>query len=174
MGATTARGPQYNAACSRPAAGFACSWTPTTPSPSTTSSSCWPCFADGYAVVIGARGPDDGNTLSRWHAWYRRVAGRAGNFVIQTLVVPGVDDTQTGFKMFTGACAAAVFPRLTIARWGFDVEVLAIAHRMRYATTTVPVTVHNQPDSKVKLLTYFQVLREVWQVRRNLRAGRYD
>ena len=133
----------------------------------------WPCFAAGHDVVIGARGPDVGAALRPWHTWYRRIASRTGNLVIQALAVPGIRDTQTGFKMFTGACAAAIFPRLTITRWGFDVEVLAIAHRLGYAITAVPVCVRNQPDSKVKLRTYFQVLREVWQVRRNLRAARY-
>lgn len=134
----------------------------------------WPYFENGYAVVVGTRGPDDVSALGPWHIRYRRVLSRAGNLVIRTLAVSGVRDTQTGFKMFTDACAADIFPRLTIARWGFDIEVLALARRLGYAIAEVPVQARNQPDSKVKLLTYFQVLRDVWRVRRRLRGPGYD
>jgi dolichyl-phosphate beta-glucosyltransferase len=133
---------------------------------------CWPRFDDGNAVVIGVRGPDDGAALSPWHVWYRRAVSCAGNLVIRTLAVPGMRDTQTGFKMFTGSCAAVIFPQLTITGWGFDIEVLALARRLGYRIAEVPVHVHNQPDSKVKLLAYFEVLRDVWRVQRRLRTVR--
>jgi dolichyl-phosphate beta-glucosyltransferase len=134
----------------------------------------WPRFDDGAMVVIGARDPYARSSLHPLYTWYRRLASGGGNLVIQAFVVPGVSDTQTGFKMFTAASATDVFSRLTVARWGFDVEVLVVARRLGYAITEVPVYARNQPDSKVKLLTYLQALREVWHVRRNLRAGRYD
>ena len=61
----------------------------------------------------------------------RHLAGRAFNAVVRNLTVPGIQDTQCGFKMFTAAAADAVFPRLTIDGWAFDVEALYIArHRL--------------------------------------------
>ena len=65
-------------------------------------------------------------------------------------------------------------PRLTIDRWGFDVELLAAARRRGYRIKEVPIRWVNEPNSKVRTSTYFEVLSEVWQVNRNLRAGRYD
>jgi dolichyl-phosphate beta-glucosyltransferase len=59
-------------------------------------------------------------------------------------------------------------------RWGFDVEILAVARRRGYRIKELPITWRNDPESKVRLAAYFDVLAEVWRVRRNLRRGLYD
>lgn len=133
----------------------------------------WPFFEAGFSAVIGSRDVPGSDVRIR-QAWYRELAGKAGNLVIRALAMPGIHDTQTGFKMFTAECVEAVFPRLTVDRWGFDVEILAVCSRLGYRIKEVPVAWLNRPDSKVTLGTYAEVLREVWQVRRNLRARRYD
>ena len=133
----------------------------------------WPFFDEGVDVVIGSRGMKE-SVLSVSQPWYRRIAGEGGNLIIRALAVPGVADTQAGFKMLTAACAESLFPRLTIDRWGFDVEMLAVARHLGYRIREVPITWRNDPEGKVTLMTYFEVLGEVWHVRGNLKAGVYD
>ncbi len=133
----------------------------------------WPHFEDGCDVVIGSRDVP-GAHIAVHQPWYKELAGNLGNLIIRALVVPGVKDTQAGFKMLSQRSAEDVMPRLTVERWGFDVELLAVARRRGYRIQEVPINWVNAPNSKVRALTYLEVLGEVWQVRRNLRTGRYD
>ncbi|MDP3685511.1 MAG: glycosyltransferase family 2 protein [bacterium] len=133
----------------------------------------WSFFDEGYDMVIGSRDVE-GAVVAVHQAWYKEVAGNMGNVLIRTLAVPGIYDTQTGFKVFKAKVVKDVFPRLTIDRWGFDVEILAVARALGYRIKEAPVTWINDPESKVRWTTYFEVLSEVWRVRRNLRAGLYD
>lgn len=134
---------------------------------------CWPWCEAGYALVIGSRDVA-GAEISIHQAWYKELAGDLGNLIIRLLVVPGVADTQAGFKLVEGACAEDLFPRLTIERWGFDIELLAIAQRRDYRIKEVPIRWANSPESKVPAAAYLEVLGEVWRIRRNLRSGVYD
>jgi dolichyl-phosphate beta-glucosyltransferase len=132
----------------------------------------WPAFKEGFDVVVGSRKAPGAQVVVH-QPWYKELAGRAGNFLIRKLAVPGISDTQAGFKMFTGHCAADLFPRATIRRWGYDFEILAIARAHGYRIREIPIRWVNSPDSKVRMGSYLQVLSEVWQVHRNLKAGRY-
>jgi len=133
----------------------------------------WPLFAEGYDVVIGSRAIA-GARITTHQPRYRELAGRMGNRIIQALAVPGILDTQVGFKMFTRRSAEVIFPRLTIDRWGFDVEALAIARLNDWRIREMPITWSNAPGSKVKSGAYLEVLREVWRIGRNLKAGVYQ
>jgi dolichyl-phosphate beta-glucosyltransferase len=106
-------------------------------------------------------------------SWYKELAGRFGNLIIRCLVVPGIKDTQAGFKMFTSRAAEAVFRRQTIDRWGYDFELLAIARQLGYRIQEVPIVWINAFGSKVRLISYLEVLSEVWRVRRNIKSGVY-
>ncbi len=132
----------------------------------------WPVFDRGFDVVIGSRKAPGAKVLVR-QRWHKEVAGRFGNLIIRILAVPGVKDTQAGFKMFSRACAEAVFPLMTIDRWGMDIEILAAARALNFRVCEVPITWVNSPSSKVSVSSYFQVLADVWRVRRNLRSGVY-
>ena len=132
----------------------------------------WPRLEGGCDVAIGSR-VIAGALVAAHQPWYRELAGRSGNWVIRSFAVPGIMDTQVGFKMFTRRSAEAIFPRLTIDRWGFDVEVLAIARLYGYRVCELPVKWKNSPGSKVGMGSYIQVLSEVLRIRRNLRAGLY-
>ncbi len=133
---------------------------------------CWPAFKEGYDVVIGSRKVPGAQIVVR-QAWYKELAGRVGNLFIRLLVAPGISDTQAGFKAFTRQSAEEIFPRLNIDRWGYDFELLAIARALNYRICEIPIRWVNSPDSKVRIVSYFQVLGEVWHVYRNCRAGRY-
>jgi len=132
----------------------------------------WPAFKEGCDVVIGSRKAPGAQIVVR-QAWYKELAGRAGNLFIRFLAAPGISDTQAGFKTFTRRSAEEIFPRLTIDRWGYDFEVLAIARALHYRVCEIPIRWMNSPDSKVRTGSYLQVLGEVWHVHRNYKAGRY-
>jgi len=132
----------------------------------------WPAFDRGFDVIVGSRKAPGAHVLVH-QRWYKEVAGRFGNLVIRSLAVPGVSDTQAGFKMFTRECVETVFPQLTIDRWGMDIEILAVARFLNFRICEMPITWINSPSSKVGVLSYFQVLSDVWRVHRNLRSGVY-
>jgi dolichyl-phosphate beta-glucosyltransferase len=132
----------------------------------------WPCFKEGFDIVIGSR-KVEGSHVAVHQPRYKEIAGSLGNWIIRTLAVPHIRDTQAGFKMFTRKSAETIFPRLTIDRWGFDIEILAIARCYGYRIREMPITWINAPGSKVSFGSYFQVLSEVRRVRSNLKASRY-
>ena len=133
----------------------------------------WPLFDRGADIVIGSRRAPGARVPVR-QPLYKVWAGVLGSFYIRLVVLPGFRDTQVGFKMFTASCAEAVFRRMTVTGWGFDVEVLAIARHLGFKATEAPVCWTNSPESRVRTADYFEVLREVWRVRRNLATGLYD
>ncbi len=132
----------------------------------------WPCFNQGFDVVIGSRALKD-SVIGTRQSRLKEMAGRFGNWVIGRLAVPGIADTQAGFKMVTAEKAGVIFPRMTIDRWGYDIEMLAIARIHGIRIAEIPITWVNAEGSKVTMASYFQVLGEVWKVRRNLKAGLY-
>jgi dolichyl-phosphate beta-glucosyltransferase len=132
----------------------------------------WPLFKQGCKVVIGSRALKD-SVIGVRQARYKEIAGRLGNWIIRSFAVPGISDTQAGFKMFCAEEAEAIFSQLTIARWGYDIELLAIAQLYRYRIGEVPITWINALGSKVTLGSYLEVLGEVLHIRRNLKAGVY-
>ena len=132
----------------------------------------WPMFSQGYDVVIGSRALKDSIIGIRQNR-LKEIAGKFGNWVIQRFAVPGIFDTQAGFKMLTAEKAEIIFPRLTIDRWGYDVEMLVVARTHGCRIAEIPITWINAPGSKVTMGAYFQVLRDVWEIRRNFKAGLY-
>ncbi len=123
-----------------------------------------PYFTEGYDVVIGSR-DIPGAKLVPAQPWYKRLGGNLGNLVIQFLLLPGMWDTQCGFKAFTESAAEKIFRVIKISRWGFDVEVLSLAKKFGYKTKGIPVVWVNDPFSGVKLTTYFQFLMEVFKIK---------
>lgn len=122
-----------------------------------------PFFKEGYEVVICSR-QMKGSKLIPPQPWYKQLLGRFGNLYIQALVLPGLWDTQCGFKAFTEDAAKAIFPLIRIDRWGFDVEVLALAKRLGYRIKQIPVTWINDINSHVTLGGYFNTLFEVLKI----------
>ncbi len=131
-----------------------------------------PYFHMGFDVVVGSRDVP-GAEVAVHQPWWKEKLGEGGNLWIQLWAVPGVHDTQAGFKVFTARAAEKVFPRLTIDRWGFDVEALAVARLLGYKIAERPIRWVNSPDSKVSVKAYWQVLLEVVQVRLNMWRGVY-
>lgn len=132
-----------------------------------------PYIEHGYDVAIASIAVSGHKVAAGSEPVWRRIFGKLGNLFIQIMAVPGVRDTQRGFKLFTVDAAESIFPKLTIDRWGFDIEVLALARKFGYKIKEVPVDWKNNPNSRVKLGSYFQVLLETVKIRWNLWTGKY-
>ncbi|MDP9131464.1 MAG: glycosyltransferase family 2 protein [Candidatus Binatota bacterium] len=134
-----------------------------------------PLFDQGYDIVIASRSAKDAPEALQVvsQAWYKRVIGRLGNRIVQIVAVPGIWDTQCGFKAFRAEAAERIFAQTTIERWGFDIEVLALAQRLGYKIGIVPARWLNDDRSNVKLSDYLHVLGDTFTVRRNLLSGKY-
>lgn len=135
-----------------------------------------PLFARGYDVVISSRDPKDAPGASRdvKEPWYREFLANLGNLVIQTFGVWGVWDTQNGFKAFTAKAAQGIFSRSRIHGWAFDIEVLALARRLGYPIGIIPVHWRHDPDSRLTIGVYLEVLLDVFRIRWNLITNRYQ
>lgn len=135
----------------------------------------WPLFEKGYHIVIGTRDSKDakGAAQAVRQPFYRRLIGNIGNLLIQLVAVRGIWDTQCGFKGFSAKSINDIFPRLRINRWGFDIEILAIAKRLNYKIGIIPVYWENDPRSHVKLTGYLNTFRELFIVRWNLWRNKY-
>ena len=134
-----------------------------------------PLFAQGYDVVICSRDKKDvvGATQAVPQSFLKRQLGNMGNLFIQLFAVRGIWDTQCGFKAFTARAAHDIFSRAKIDRWGFDVEVLALARALNYKIGIVPAYWINDSKSHVKLSGYVQVLWETVKIWWWLRTGGY-
>ena len=105
---------------------------------------------------------------------YRHLAGRGFNTVVRALLIPAVHDTQCGFKMFTAAAADAIFPRVTITGWAFDIEVLYIARLNGLRIVQIPVEWHYRDDSRVRMLRdSIGMFAEVLRIRARAWTGAY-
>ncbi len=108
-------------------------------------------FLDAHPVVIGSRGLKDAEIQIHQPA-HREWLGRAFNLAFQAMLLPGVQDSQCGFKLFTRQAAKETFSKATIDGFGFDGEVLYIARRLGFSIKEVPVIWRNDLRSKVNPL----------------------
>jgi dolichyl-phosphate beta-glucosyltransferase len=132
-----------------------------------------PFFKQGYEVVIGSRAIR-GAKLDPPEPLYRRIVARVLNLVVQIFLLPGIWDTQCGFKAFTEDAAQKIFMQANIAGWGFDVEALSLAKKRGYRIKEVPVHWVNDIRSHVKFSAGLQFLAEVAIIRWRLWRGAYD
>ena len=81
----------------------------------------------GADIVIGSREAEGAIRYNEPDT--RHIGGRFVNLIIRMLALPGLHDTQCGFKMFTADAASVLFPRQTMTGWSLDIELLFIARR---------------------------------------------
>ncbi len=107
--------------------------------------------AQNAPIGIGSR-PLRTSSLLVHQPWYREQLGRSFNAAVQILAVPGIKDTQCGFKIFTADAAKAVFSRCRIDGFAFDSEALFIARRLGYGIAEVPIRWSHKDGSKVSMV----------------------
>lgn len=106
---------------------------------------------------------------------YRHLMGRVFNLIVRVLAVPGIEDTQCGFKCFTREAAQAIFPKQTIDGWGFDIEVLFVGRRLGYDLIEVPINWYYKDNSRISpIRDSINMVLEVLKIRRNELRGLYD
>jgi len=124
-----------------------------------------PLLDKGIDIVIGSLAVKGASVVRGGsEPLWRQVLGKAGNLWIQLWAVPGIWDTQRGFKAFTARAAQEIFTRLAIFGWGFDVDVLACARARKFSIAEIPVTWNNPPETKVNIWAYPKVLLDTVKV----------
>lgn len=127
----------------------------------------------GYDVALGSR--EASGSVRFNEPFYRHFGGRLINWMIQALALPGLQDTQCGFKCFHAQAADSLFQRLTLTGWSFDAEILFMARRQHLRMVEVPIDWHFNPESKLNLLQdTFRMMLDLLTIRRNARQGLYD
>lgn len=106
---------------------------------------------------------------------FRHLTGRVFNTLIRLLVLPGLQDTQCGFKCFRSDVAEKVFRYQTLSGWSFDVEVLYIARQKGYRIREIPIHWYYNTDSKISVFRdSWKMLLDLFTIRRNAKLGVYD
>jgi dolichyl-phosphate beta-glucosyltransferase len=107
----------------------------------------------GADVVIGSRIQPDGSDMRATQPIYRRLFGKLFHRLADPLIVRGIGDTQSGFKVFRGDVARALFRECLLDSIIFDVEVLYLAQRRGYRVEEVPVAWTNAGGSRMRVST---------------------
>jgi len=106
---------------------------------------------------------------------YRHLAGRVFNTLVRFSALPGLQDTQCGFKCFHAPAAEEIFPCQTMMGWSFDVEVLFIARRWGYQVVEIPIPWYYGQSSRVRMLhDAWHMALDILAIRQNARRGLYD
>ena len=91
--------------------------------------------------------------------------GKIFNKIVKLLVIDDFNDTQCGFKLFTGAVARNLFCDAIIDRFAYDVEILAMAKKKGYRVLDVPIKWINSPDSRVNpVVDSLQMLKDLVRI----------
>lgn len=135
-----------------------------------------PLFEKGGDVVICSRDEKDvqGAGQAVPQPFFKRLLGNAGNLFIQFVAVPGIWDTQCGFKAFSAEAARKIFSVARIDGWGFDIEALALARKFACQIDIIPARWIDHADTHVRIWNYGTTLLETVQVRYYLLTGAYN
>ncbi len=105
---------------------------------------------------------------------YRHIIGRLFSYMVWILALPGINDTQCGFKCFSAKATEELFPLQTIHGWAFDVEILAISRQLGYKIIEVPVPWYYQKQSKVNVIRdLVRTAQELLRIRKIIRTKSY-
>ncbi len=136
-----------------------------------------------YDIVIASR---EGTGAVRVNEpFYRHLMGRVFNLVVQIAALPGIKDSQCGFKLFKHDVAKEIFGMLKIYGaaaevrtkpylGAFDVEVLYLAKKLGYKVKSLPVTWNYVKTTRLNVVSdSINMARDVLKVRINDAKGVY-
>ena len=110
----------------------------------------------------------------------RKIMSKATNLAAQLLVVPGIKDTQCGFKVFEASVAEELFGRMTMLQWSFDMEILAIARQLGYTVEFIETPDWFDPKASATGLSGDSIIKialkgalDPFVMRYNIITGRY-
>ena len=105
---------------------------------------------------------------------FRHWGGRAINTLIRVLALPGLHDTQCGFKCFRAPVAEDLFRQQTLTGWSFDIELLYIARMRGYRIVELPIPWHYRAESKVNpVKDALRMAMDILTIRKNALQGKY-
>jgi glycosyltransferase involved in cell wall biosynthesis len=131
-----------------------------------------PPLLTSFDVAIGTREGIAARRLGE--PAHRHLLGRIFNYGVQRLALPGIQDSQCGFKMFTAAAVRTIFPQVTIEGWAFDVEVLTIARERGLRILEVPIEWHYRRESQLQVRRDgFAMVLELLRINARKRRGMY-
>jgi len=131
-----------------------------------------PPYLEEHDIVIASR--EAAGAVRYGEPYYRHLVGRIYNWMIRTLALPGLEDTQCGFKCFKGSVAEDLFTRQTMTGWSFDVEILFIARLLGYQVVEVPIPWYYNRHSKISVVgDSFKMGVDLLTIRLNALRGVY-
>jgi dolichyl-phosphate beta-glucosyltransferase len=143
--------------------------TPITETPKLTG----PIRAGQYDAVFGSRAVDR-KLVGVHQPWARELSGRFFNQMVRLATGLPFHDTQCGFKAFRMDVCRPLIEACVIDRFGFDVELLYVAHAAGLRLKEWPVRWNDVAGSKVNFRTGLQGFDELREVRRQSKQGTYD
>jgi dolichyl-phosphate beta-glucosyltransferase len=125
-------------------------------------------------VTFGSRALDR-SLIGVHQPWRREQGGRLFNLLVRAATGLPFWDTQCGFKAFRMSVCRPLIESLQIDRFGFDVELIYVAHLAGLRLKEIPVRWNNDAASKVSVIRdSFRMVDEVWRIRRAAAQGYYD
>lgn len=125
----------------------------------------WP-YTSSHDVIIASR--DMPGSRVEAQPFHRKLMGRIFSLLSNSITFLGIRDSQCGFKMVSRQAGNAIFPRMTIHGFGFDVELLYLAKKHGFRIKELPVTWINDQDSKINnFRDSLRMLMDLLQLRYN-------
>lgn len=132
-----------------------------------------PHVPDDFDIAIGSR--EAPGAIRYNEPSYRHLGGRAINLLIRLLILPGLNDTQCGFKCFRAETTEVIFRQQTLAGWSFDIELLYLARRKKLKVKEIPIQWYFDPDSKVNAVRdALRMIGDIFRIHLNTMRGKYD
>ena len=124
-------------------------------------------------IAIGSRAIRESMIIEKQPV-YRMLMGKTFNKIVQVLALPGVWDSQCGFKIFKRAAAKELFGSSRIEGFSFDVEILFLARKRGFVYREVGVKWVNSLESKVNPIIHsLQMLKDLISMRCNYFCNKY-
>jgi glycosyltransferase involved in cell wall biosynthesis len=132
-----------------------------------------PPGAPEYDIAIASREAPGAQRIGE--PIYRHWIGRMFNLLVRLITLPGIQDTQCGFKCFRSDPAEELFQEQTLNGWTFDVEILYIARKRGYRIIEIPIHWYFNPGSRVHILRdSIAMFLDLLRIRLNDLQGKYD
>ncbi|MBW3014957.1 glycosyltransferase family 2 protein [Candidatus Woesearchaeota archaeon] len=118
-----------------------------------------------YDVVVASRSLKGSNVKVK-QPFHRVLFGRLFNLLVQFIALPGIKDSQCGFKLFTREAGKKIFANQRLNGFAFDVEALLLARKMNFKVKEIPVIWIDSEGSKVNALKdAFKMLFDIFKIR---------
>jgi dolichyl-phosphate beta-glucosyltransferase len=132
-----------------------------------------PPHLEGFDIAIASR--EAPGAVRYGEPQFRHLGGRLMNCLIQLFALPGLNDTQCGFKCFSASTTKDLFQQQTLSGWSFDIELLYIARRRGLTIVEIPIPLIFHQESKVNpFRDALKFLLDIKKIRQNADQGMYD